>query len=57
MDYDLRRKKNRLKNTQKTFMQHENIYMVHHLDYICKVVAIFTISQRIVQKLLVFIKL
>ena len=47
----MKEEKNRSKNTQKTFMQHENIYMVHHLDYICKVVAIFTILERIVQKL------
>ena len=47
----MKEEKNRSKNTQKTFMQHENIYMVHHLDYVCKVVTIFIILERIVQKL------
>ena len=49
--WSMKEEKNRSKNMQKTFMQHENIYMVHHLDYVCKVVAIFTILERIVQKL------
>ena len=46
----MKEEKNRSKNTQKIFMQHENIYMIHHLDYVCKVVM-FTILERIVQKL------